>query len=163
MCETAEGVDSAHSVAAASTAPASLNVFGLEKTISTGYFHSMNLAHPRRMLATCNPYGQHIKDDVPQYAAFLPKYFPKYGTMTMVNKSSNCCNDSFHSLSASDMYSSSSASELVAEDGNESISSGESGSTKLSLLLIDMVAAVLGILGEGWWRYSWIGGLSKQH
>jgi hypothetical protein len=47
------------------------------------------------------------------------------------------------------MYSSSSASELVAEDGNESISSGESGSTKLSLLLIDMATAVLSGLLEG--------------
>ena len=37
---------SAYNDAAASAAPASLNVFGLEKTISTGYFHSMNLAHP---------------------------------------------------------------------------------------------------------------------
>ena len=83
-----------------------------------------------------------LEDDVPQYAAFLPKYFPRYGTMTIVNNSSNCCSDSFHSLSASDMYSSSSAEELVAEDGNESISSLEDGSMKLSLLLRDMAAVV---------------------
>lgn len=35
-----------HNVAAASTAPAPLNAAGLETTISTGYFHSMNFAHP---------------------------------------------------------------------------------------------------------------------
>jgi hypothetical protein len=45
------------------------------------------------------------------------------------------------------MYSSSSAEELVAEDGNESISSGEDGSMK-SLLLKDMMAVVLGVLKE---------------
>jgi hypothetical protein len=108
----------------------------------------MNLAHPTSLLATCYAIHQvYIKHDVPQYAAFLPKYFPRYGTMTIVNSSSNCCSDSFHSLSASDMYSSSSAEELVAEDGNESISSGEDGSMK-SLLLKDMMAVVLGVLKE---------------
>ncbi len=80
--------------------------------------------------------------------------------MTMVNNSSNCCNDSFHSLSASDMYSSSSADELVADDGNESISSGEDGSMKLSLLLMDMVVAViLGGFQVEYWLYDSIGGL----
>jgi hypothetical protein len=43
------------------------------------------------------------------------------------------------------MYSSSSAEELVADDGNESISSGEDGSMK-SLLLKDMTAVVSGVL-----------------
>jgi|TARA_R110002003_G_scaffold1005_2_gene21965 hypothetical protein len=68
-----------------------------------------------------------------------------YGTRTMVNSSSICCNDSLHSLSASDTYSSSSTEELVEEDGNESISSASDeligGSMKLSLLLMDMSGA----------------------
>lgn len=55
----------------------------------------------------------------------------------MVNNSSSCCSDSLHSRSASDRYSSSSASEFVEDEGRESISSAEDGSTKLSLL-IDM-------------------------
>jgi hypothetical protein len=84
-----------------------------------------------------------IRHDVPQYAHFLPKYFPRYGTSTMVNNSSICCNDSLHSLSASETYSSSSSAEdAVGEDGRESISSASeelSGcSMKLSLLLVDM-------------------------
>lgn len=67
-----------------------------------------------------------------------------YGTITMVNSSSICCNDSLHSLSASDMYSSSSTEELVEEEGSESISASEEltwGSMKLWLLLRDMAAA----------------------
>ena len=60
----------------------------------------------------------------------------------MVNNSSICCNDSLHSLSASDMYSSSSTEEAVGEDGSESISSASEElmecSMKLSLLFIDM-------------------------
>jgi len=66
--------------------------------------------------------------------------------MTIVSNSSNCCSDSLHSRSASDMYSSSSAEEVVADDGKESISSLENapglvdGSMKLSLLLISMMA-----------------------
>ena len=35
-----------HNEAAASIAPAALNIPGFEKTISTGYFHSINLFHP---------------------------------------------------------------------------------------------------------------------
>lgn len=84
-----------------------------------------------------------VADDVPQYAHFLPKYFPIYGTSTIVKSSSICCSDSLHSLSASDTYSSSSTEELVEEEGSESISSASEelmrGSMKLSLLLIDMV------------------------
>jgi hypothetical protein len=58
------------------------------------------------------------------------------------------------------MYSSSSADELVADDGNESISSGEDGSMKLSLLLMDMVVAViLGGFQVEYWLYDSIGGL----
>lgn len=64
--------------------------------------------------------------------------------MTIVNNSSSCCNDSLHSLSASDMYSSSSTEELVDEEGRESISSLEDGSTKLSLLLDDMAGVQVG-------------------
>lgn len=83
-----------------------------------------------------------LKHDVPQYAHFLPKYFPKYGTMTIVSNNSSCCNDSLHSLSASETYSSSSAEEAVAEDGSESMSSASEelvgGSMKLSLMLMDM-------------------------
>ena len=66
--------------------------------------------------------------------------------MTIVSNSSSCCSDSLHSLSASDMYSSSSAEELVAEDGKESTSSLENGlglvegSMKPSLLLMSMMA-----------------------
>src|SRR5690242_17855700 len=71
-----------------------------------------------------------------------------YGTMTMVSRSSICCNDSLHSRSASDMYSSSSAEELAEEDeeeeeGRESMSASEEltcGSMKLWLLLRDMAA-----------------------
>jgi hypothetical protein len=82
-----------------------------------------------------------------------------YGTKTMVNNSSICCNDSLHSLSASDTYSSSSTEDAVGEDGRESISSASeelSGrSMKLSLLLMDMaqsaemVGQVIGIGYEG--------------
>lgn len=134
----------AHSAAAASTAPVSLNVFGLEMLISTGYFHSMNLAHPISIVSIMPSYSLflHAEDDVPQYAAFLPKYFPRYGTMTIVSSSSSCCSDSFHSRSASDMYSSSSTEELEEEEGRESTSSTEECSTKLSLLLIDMAGSV---------------------
>ena len=64
--------------------------------------------------------------------------------MTIVNKSSSCCSDSLHSRSASDMYSSSSTEELVEEEGRESISSLEDGSTKLSLLLNDMTGVDVG-------------------
>jgi hypothetical protein len=71
-----------------------------------------------------------------------------YGTMTMVNSNSICCSDSLHSLSASDTYSSSSAEELVDEEGRESISSASEelrcGSMKLWLLLRDMMAAKRG-------------------
>ena len=66
-----------------------------------------------------------------------------YGTMTMVNSNSICCNDSLHSLSASDMYSSSSTEELEEEEGSESMSASEElacGSMKLWLLLSDMAA-----------------------
>ena len=66
-----------------------------------------------------------------------------YGTITIVSSSSICCSDSLHSLSASDIYSSSSAEELVEELGRESISASEElawGSMKLWLLLRDMVA-----------------------
>ena len=66
--------------------------------------------------------------------------------MTIVSSNSNCCNDSRHSLSASETYSSSSTEELVEDEGRESISSAEEeligGSMKLSLLLIDMAKDV---------------------
>jgi hypothetical protein len=141
--QLSETMHDVHSVAAASTAPVSLNIFGLEMVTSTGYFHSMNLAHPVPLSASYQAFVDvAAQDDAPQYAAFLPKYFPRYGTMTIVNSSSSCCNDSFHSRSASDMYSSSSASELVEEEGKESTSSAEECSMKLSLLLIDMAGLV---------------------
>jgi len=38
--------DVCYNEAAASTAPAALNSFGLETTISTGYLHSINFAQP---------------------------------------------------------------------------------------------------------------------
>jgi len=82
------------------------------------------------------------RHDSPQYAHFRPKYFPTYGTTTIVNSSSICCKLSLHSLSASLTYSSSSTEELVEEEGSESISSASEelmgGSKKLSLLVIDM-------------------------
>jgi hypothetical protein len=53
----------------------------------------------------------------------------------MVSSSSICCNDSLHSRSASDMYSSSSAEELVGDEGRESTSSKSS--------LLDMAAVVV--------------------
>ena len=64
--------------------------------------------------------------------------------MTIVSNSSICCNDSLHSLSASDTYSSSSTEELVEEEGRESMSASElsCGSMKLWLLLRDMAAAL---------------------
>jgi len=40
-----------HNAAAASTMPVALKVLGLVTTISTGYFHSMNLAQPSIQLA----------------------------------------------------------------------------------------------------------------
>lgn len=100
-----------HNEAAASTAPVPLNVDSLVTTTSTGYFHCMNFAQP-------------------QYAHFLPKYFPMYGTTTMVNNNSSCCKLSCHSRSASV---GSPSSELcpdevvVGEDGRESSSEGEDG------------------------------------
>jgi hypothetical protein len=98
-----------------------------------------------------------IQDDVPQYAHFLPKYFPIYGTSTMVSNSSICCSDSLHSLSASDMYSSSSAEETVAEEGRESISSASeeliAWSMKLSLLLMAMARSG-GVVEI--WELSWV-------
>jgi hypothetical protein len=104
-----------------------------------------------------------VQHDVPQYAHFLPKYFPMYGTRTMVNSSSICCNDSLHSLSASETYSSSSTEDAVGEDGRESISSASeelSGrSMKLSLLLMDMARparmmsqAIGGVIGRSYGR-----------
>ena len=92
-------VDS-YKLAAASIAPIPLNVLGLVTTISTGYFHSMN-------------------DFQPQYANFLPKYFPRYGTMTSDRSSSSCCSDSCHSRSASEF-----ASERVREAVSESSEEG---------------------------------------
>ena len=89
-----------HKLAAASIAPIPLNVLGLVTTISTGYFHSMN-------------------DFQPQYANFLPKYFPRYGTMTSDRSSSSCCSDSCHSRSASEF-----ASERVREAVSESSEEG---------------------------------------
>jgi hypothetical protein len=63
----------------------------------------------------------------------------------MVSSSSICCNDSLHSRSASDTYSSSSAEEVVADDGSESIPSLSEepsvGSMK-SLVDIDMAGNV---------------------
>jgi hypothetical protein len=64
---------------------------------------------------------------IPQYAHFLPKYFPRYGTRTMVRSSSSCCKLSLHSRSASESSSSSlgdiEVSEPADEEGSESTSS----------------------------------------
>lgn len=64
---------------------------------------------------------------IPQYAHFLPKYLPRYGTKTIVRSSSNCCKLSLHSRSASDSSSSSLGDmevvEPADEDGRESTSS----------------------------------------
>jgi hypothetical protein len=57
-----------------------------------------------------------------QYAHFLPKYFPTYGTTTIVSNSSICCRLASHSFWASELYSELS-SELSIEDGRESRSS----------------------------------------
>ena len=43
-------LDQAHKLAAASTAPAVLNVLGLVMMMSTGYFHSMNFAQPGKQM-----------------------------------------------------------------------------------------------------------------
>ena len=124
-----------HSDAAASTAPAALKLPGRVTSIETGYFHSMNLAHPindpnsQSMSQTSSSYQLHS----PQYAHFLPKYFPRYGTSTIVNSSSNCCRLSRHSRSASESASSSLGETevlLPAElEGSESMSSSRLGST----------------------------------
>ena len=92
-------------------------VFPLHKLRPT-YIFTMYISPPFRPLSRY--------DHLPQYAHFLPKYFPKYGTTTIVNNSSSCCKLSFHSLSASDSSPSSSLSSmssLSAESGRESISS----------------------------------------
>ena len=64
-----------------------------------------------------------------------------YGTTTIVSNSSSCWSDSRHSLSASEINSSSSTEDAVEEEGSESISASEElngGSRKLSLLDMDM-------------------------
>ena len=125
-----------YSEAAASMAPAALNMPGLVTTTSTGYFHSMNLAQPTlasteaplrsdSMLLSSDtriPLQLSMHDHSPQYAHFLPKYFPRYGTATIVRMSSICCNDSRHSRSASETNSLLSAVELVEDEGKEFIS-----------------------------------------
>ena len=58
----------------------------------------------------------------------------------MVSSSSICCSDSLHSRSASDMYSSSSAEELVGDEGRESTLSKSS--------LLDM--AVAAVVVDAW-------------
>jgi len=67
----------------------------------------------------------------PQYAVFLPKYFPRYGTSSIVSSSSICCRLSRHSRSASEYASSSLGETDVVEpaedDGRESTSSLEEG------------------------------------
>lgn len=75
--------------------------------------------------------------NLPQKAHFLPKYFPIYGTTTIVNSNSSCCNDSFHSLSASFSSSEEAADGLLAlefdvvgEEGRESSSEGETGAVE---------------------------------
>jgi hypothetical protein len=93
--------DMNHRDAAASTIPVPLKAGLLVTTISTGYFHSMNCFQPRLPLAG-PPNHRYCASLLPQYANFLPKYLPMYGTMTMLSKSSNCCKLSFHSFSASD-------------------------------------------------------------
>jgi hypothetical protein len=71
--------------------------------------------------------GIHQLHIIPQYAHFLPKYLPRYGTRTMVRSSSSCCKLSLHSRSASESSSSSlgdiDVSEPASEDGSESTSS----------------------------------------
>ena len=140
------------SEAAASTAPAALNALEFVISMETGYFHSMNLAHPvsRMWLVQCTLSAFHDHPvcqssclgttlhrgcgqcNIPQYANFRPKYFPTYGHSTIVSSSSSCCNDSCHSRSASDIASSSEGETevlLPAEDeGSESISSSAVGS-----------------------------------
>jgi hypothetical protein len=76
----------------------------------------------RQMLAFPPISSQKPANPLPQYAHFLPKYFPIYGTTTIVNNSSSCCKLSFHSRSASDSSGSSSESmsSLSAESGRES-------------------------------------------
>lgn len=61
--------------AAASIKPAPLNSPGLVISTFTGYFHSMNLPHPGDCQLLVLNYGR--SSCLPQYAAFLPKYFPK--------------------------------------------------------------------------------------
>ena len=64
---------------------------------------------------------------IPQYAHFLPKYLPRYGTSTIVRSSSTCCKLSFHSRSASESSSSSLGDMDVVDpaddEGRESTSS----------------------------------------
>ncbi|KAG5288653.1 hypothetical protein I7I50_01989 [Histoplasma capsulatum G186AR] len=72
-----------HNGAAALVTPALRATALFCTTISTGYFHSIILAHP-------------------QYAHFLPRYLPTNGMITIVKSNSSCCILSFHSLSASD-------------------------------------------------------------
>ena len=89
----------------------------------------MNFAHPVAYdQLICATRMQSLCLHVPQYAAFLPKYLPRYGTITIVRSSSICCNDSLHSLSASESKCDSSSSELcVSVEGSESTSSSSSG------------------------------------
>jgi len=117
-----------HSDAAAAI-PLALKSPGEVILTSTGYFHSMNFAHPSRHQSMPTPGSNSL--NLPQKANFLPKYFPIYGIKTIVSNSSNCCKLSLHSLSASDK-SRSSSTELVSPDsGSESTSSvsGDGGST----------------------------------
>jgi len=93
-----------HIDAAASTAPAALNVLELVILTSTGYIHSMYFAQL-------------------QYANFLPKYLPAYGTITIVKTNSSCCRLASHSFCASESPSSESRSLLSIDEGKESTSS----------------------------------------
>ena len=70
-------------------------------------------------------YTSYFQSCLPQYANFLPKYFPIYGTTTIVSSSSSCCKLASHSFCASDLYSDETedTSDESSEEGKESISS----------------------------------------
>src|SRR5579862_3525360 len=98
--------------AIAATAPAPTDAALDVTTISTGYFHLMNFAHPipkgqlpesqDEQLCIPSQDTSNIGNDPPQYAHFLPTYLPRYGMTTILSSSSSCCRDSLHSRSASE-------------------------------------------------------------
>ena len=71
---------------------------------------------------TTRAYKAEALEYIPQYAHFRPKYFPTYGTTTIVRSSSSCCRLSSHSRSASSIRSSSESIESLG-DASESRSS----------------------------------------